>query len=202
VKALKIRALLGVAVLSGLWAATPAYAVPISDTVDPDPSILITFTGTPTPCPSPFTCSVANLSWVHDITDNGFSVLDTIISASLVVHLTDTGGSEKYTYTIGLGQTQSEMNVGATETDTVILTAPSITDLLDGTIGVTLTHTGAPGSSPATSFSYADSTLTVEVTKFVALPDPEPERTVPVPSSLFLLGVGLAILVGRSRRRI
>lgn len=195
-----IRAFVAAAVLFGLGAAGPVKAIPISDTIDPSPDILISFTAAPTPCPSGFTCSVANLSWVHDITDNGFALGDTIDSATLVVHLTDTGGSETYSYTIGIGQTETHLNVGASQFDTHVLSVSSLADLqLDGTISITITHTGAPGSSPRTPFSFADATLTAEVTEFAVV---NPNRELPVPGTLFLFGIGLAIFAGRSRRRI
>lgn len=191
------KALLSVAVLSALWAATPANALPIIDFVDPTDTT-ITFGSTPSPCPAGFTCTTSALSFVHDITDNGFALADTITSATVAIHLTDPpgGGSEDYTFSIGLAaQTFSSNGVpsgGGGKTDTVIFNVPSLADLqLDGMIGISV-------SSTSGSFLFADSLLTAQVTKFVV---PDPNQIIPAPPTLLLLGAGLAAFGWRFRRR-
>ena len=193
---MKIRAFVAAAVLFGLGVASPVQAAPISDTVDPNPNILITAGSTPS-CPAGFTCGVSTVSFVHDITDNGFSLLDTITSATVAVHLTEqvvTGpNNETYQFTIGVaaqtfGCSSGNCVPNPGVTDTIILNVPSLADLqADGKIGVTV-------QALTGNFLFADSVLTAEVTPFVA--------RVPVPSSLFLLGFGLAILMARFRRDI
>ena len=177
------KALFGVALLSALWAATPASAIPITDTVDPSPDITITTT-TPT-------------SFVHDITDNGFVVGDTITGATVAIHLVDEsgGGSEDYTFVIGTsGQTFSDTNVpsgGGGETSIITFTIGSIADLaLDGKITIQVTSTDG-------SFLFADSLLTAQVTKR----DVTPPGQVPEPSTLLLLGAAFAAFGWRVRRR-
>ena len=57
-KIIGTKALIGVAVLSALWAATPAGAIPITDTVNPTDTT-ITFGSTPT-CPTGFAYLTSN----------------------------------------------------------------------------------------------------------------------------------------------
>jgi len=130
---------------------------------------------------------------------NEFSLLDTITSATVAVHLTDTSvtgpNNETYQFTIGVAAQTFGCSAGncvpsspTGVTDTIILNVPSLADLqADGKIGVTV-------QALTGNFLFADSVLTAEVTPFVA--------RVPVPSSLFLLGLGLTILMARFRRDI
>ncbi len=134
---------------------------------------------------------------MHNITDNGFALADVIDSATVAIHLTDENGSEGYTYTIGLGQTETAVNVPSSSTDTYTLTAGSLADLqADGMISVTITITSANNNN---SFNFADSTLTAEVTKFGEVRPNQNE--IPEPSILLLLGAGVAAFGWRSRRR-
>lgn len=187
-KIIGTKALIGVAVLSALWAATPADAIPITDTVNPADT-LITLGSTPTPCPADFTCTTSALSFVHDITDNGFSLADTIASATVAIHLTDGGGGmnlETFLYDIG-AQTFACISGNCVpnsgRTDTVAFDIGSLADLqADGKISIKV-------SSTSGSFSFADSVLTAQVTQ------------IPEPSTLLLLGAGLAAFGWRFRRR-
>ena len=188
------RALLAAAVLSALWATAPAHAVPITDFVNPaDTSIILG--STPTPCPAGFTCGTSFLSFVHDITDDGFSVGDTITSATVAIHLTDDNGSEDYTYLIGVGQTESASNVPTNSTDTYTLSVGSLADLQDdGKIDIKITITSANNNL---SINFADSTLTAQVT-----PQGRVGTTdVPAPATPLLLATGLTMFGWRFRRR-
>jgi hypothetical protein len=190
------RALFGAAVLSALLAATPASAIPITDFVNPADTT-ITLGSTPSPCPANFTCTTSALSFVHNLVGNGFALADIIDSATVSIHLTDEGGSEGYTYTIGLGQTETATNVATNSTDIYTLTAGSLADLqADGMISVKITITSANNNN---SFNFADSTLTAQVTKFDGVTPSQNE--IPVPSTLLLLGAGVAAFGWRSRRR-
>jgi hypothetical protein len=190
------KASFAVAVLSALWAATPASAVPITDFVDPADTT-ITVGSTPSPCPAGFTCTTSALSFVHDITDSGFVVgLDSITSATVAIHLTDENGSEDYTYTIGVGQIETASNVPTNSTDVYTLTVGSLADLqADGMISVTITITSANNNN---SFNFADSLLTAEVTRGEFVPE---QNETPEPGTLLLLGAGVAAFGWRSRRR-
>jgi PEP-CTERM motif len=197
-RAPSLKSSIAIALLSALWVASPAGAVPITDTVDPADTT-ITSGSTPAPCPIGFSCSPSALSFIHDITDNGFIVgSDIISSATLYIHLTDPagGGAESYTFSIGSAQTVNSNNVpsgGGGSIDTITFTVPSLADLqLDGKIGVEVTSTSG-------SFMFADSLLTVQVGTNSAFEIAQNE--VPVPSTLLLLGAGLATFGWRSRRQ-
>ena len=191
---LNTKSLFGLAVLSALCAATPVSAMPITDTVNPADTT-ITFGTTPSPCPAGFTCDSGALTFVHDITDNGFTVGDTITSATIDIHLTEqvvTGvNNETYRYDIG-AQTFSCVSGNCVSnggiTDHIALTS-SLTDLAtDGMISITV-------RSLSGNFLFADSVLTAQV--------------VPVPSTLVLLAAGfigfggvsvVAVKRGRGKR--
>jgi len=202
VKIIGTKALIGVAVLSALWAATPAGAIPIPDTVNPTDTT-ITLGLTPTPCPTGFICTTSALSFVHDITDDGFALVDTIISATVAIHLTEqvvTGtNNETYLYDIGT-QTFACISGNCVPnpgvTDNVGFNVGSIADLqADGMITIKV-------SSTSGSFLFADSVLTAEVTKGDLDPGSVPGPTqIPEPSTLLLLGAGLAAFGWRLRRR-
>ena len=190
------KALFGVAVLSALWAAAPASAIPITDTVNPtDTTITVGITPSPCPSGSGFTCTLSALSFVHDITDNGFSLLDTIVSATVAITLSDSGSSEDYTFTFGSGaHIFADKNISGDETTIITLNAAALADLqADGKISVKVGSTDG-------DFLFADSLLTAQVTKFVSN-GPLPTNRVPEPSTLLLLGAGLAAFGWRIRRR-
>ena len=75
------KALFAVAVLSALCTATSASAGVITDTYDPADTTL-TFGGAP-----------STLSFVFDITNDGYNIGDIITSATVAIHLLDLTGS-------------------------------------------------------------------------------------------------------------
>ena len=171
------------AVLSALWAGSPAHAFPVTDFVNPTDTT-IGLGSTPSPCPAGFTCTTSSLAFVHDITDDGFALGDLITSATVAIHLTDENGSEGYTYLIGLTQTETAANVPTNSTDTYTLSVGSLADLqADGMIPIKITITSANNNM---SFNFADSTLTTQVTAQLT-----PTAAVPEPATALLLGCGL-----------
>ena len=190
------RAILAIAILAiCLWTVAPAAAISITDIVDPaDTSIA--YGSTPSPCPWGFVCTTSALTFVHDISDSGYVPgADTITSATISIHLTDTGGSETYMFTLGASQTFSSVNVpgGDGSTDAVTLSLPSLTDLAaDGKITIKIESLeGPPGPG---EFYFADALLTAEVTERGTQP-----LQVPGPASLLLVGTGVAALIWMPR---
>jgi hypothetical protein len=195
---------LALASVGSIAAAPLANASPISpnpDVIDPT-NITLTVGSTPT-CPNEFTCGTNFISYVHDITDNGFTLGDTINSATLNIFLTDPGGSEVVKITVSLGQTaqtQTDLNIGSTATETLVLSAPSIADLqADGLLDVRVEVQQNGG--PVSSFVFDRSELSVDFTVADAVVDADVNvSAVPVPGTLALFGLGFAGL-GWSRRR-
>ena len=197
-----LRALVGIAGLSALCAVTSAGAVPITDFVNPTDTLTMS-DSTPSPCPAGFACVPGALTYLHDITDNGFVIgLDIITSATIAIHLTDqfvTGpNNETYRYDIGTVPQTSTCGAGncvpnGGVTDTITLDSSALADLVaDGKISVTV-------SSSSGNLLFADSLLTVvteQVTEFVPR-----ISNVPEPSTLLLLVAGLAGLGSRFQRR-
>ena len=196
---LKAKTLLGLTVLAAFYGAAPASAIPVTDTVDPA-NALITFGSSPA-CPAGFACGTSSLSFVHDIRDTGFTVGDIITSATLDIHLTDltTTGTNQETYRYDIGtQTFSCLHGNCVPNpgviDNLVLSASSLTDLAtDGMISIAI-------NSLSGDFFFADSVLTAQVgaggTSIAQLEAAD----VPVPSTLLILGAGLAAFGWRFRR--
>lgn len=165
---------------SALLAAGTASAIPVTDFVNPSPDLTIT-TGTP-------------YVFTHDLTDglDAFVVgFDTITSAILSIHLIDflNKGKEEFAFTIGSGSatqtvTGKDINNGSQGVWFEIPLVAALHDLItDGKLNVTLT-------AKSGSFEFADSSLTAEVTRGVAVQPTNP-TLIPEPGSLLLLGAGL-----------
>jgi hypothetical protein len=176
-----------------------ANAGPI--TVNPDVinSAGITLTvGTTPACPADFVCDTSFISYVHDITDNGFTIGDKINSAILNIFLTDLGGSEIVRIAVALGQTLTVMNTDDSSTQTLVLDADSIADLeADGLISVTVGVQQHGGPTSSFVFDHSELTVFTENTgdqnvNANALPEPAP---------LALLGLGLAGLAWSRRKK-
>ena len=141
---------------------------------------------------------VAAYAFQHDITDDGFTIGDIVDSATLIVTVRDSGGSEAYRYEIGIGPTQVNAFLNASNpanTDEISLLAPSLADLQsDGIIDVVMRLTG--DLSTQEGLYFIGSLLVADLHRNSAQPNPLPE-----PTTLALLGVVLANLGYRLRKR-
>lgn len=199
-----VRGFTGAAVLFAVL-SSPIHAGPITDTVDPA-NVFVSFGATPAPCPAGMTCGSGSLSFVHDITNDGFVLGDIISSASIAIRLAElvtTGvNNETFSFTVG-PQTPDPClhgncvpNPGHLEI--ISLTAAALADLsLDGKIDVTI-------QASSGGFYFADSTLTAEVSPGIRVltensPTEPRSASVPVPSTLLLLGGGMMALGLRTR---
>jgi hypothetical protein len=185
------KVMVAMGMLAALALPTPARALPITDAVNPV-DIYVALGSTPSPCPSGFDCGPGWLSFTHRITDDGFNIGDVIATANLVIHLTEivtTGmNHEKYRYDIAT-QTLSCLNGNCVPNsgvlDSVELNSGSLADLAtDGIVRITI-------NSLSGGFLFADSLLTVEMTPHI---ETLARSSVPLPSTLLLLGGGLVAL--------
>lgn len=179
----------GIAAAVVVSAAAPASAITITDTWnDPAGEVLLDLDDVPLP-------GVDTYAYLHDITDDGFNIGDTISSAILSVTVRDAGGSETYQYEIAGGaQTSFFSNVPSSRTDQITLSALSLSDLQsDGLLDVLIRITG--DSNQQEGLYFVSSSLAVETTSGF----PQISQ-VPEPATLTLIGSGI-LLGWRCRRR-
>ena len=193
------KALRVVLALSALW-IVPAGAVSITDTIDPT-NTLVTTGSIPSPCPAGVTCTTSALTFVHDLTDQGFNVgLDIITGATISIHLMEQVVSglnnETFRYDIGLNPQSFTCSTGNCVpnggiTSTITLDAAALADLAaDGKISVTVT-------SLTGNLLFADALLTVQVADFTDLASLA--TSVPEPAPILLIAAGLVALGWRRR---
>lgn len=174
--------------------ALPASAALVTDTWDPNEDVLLDLDNDDDPIPGVST----SYEYQHDITDDGFTIGDTITSATLYVSVRDAGGAESYEYEIGLGPYQTSVfsNVPNNRIDQVLLGALSLADLQnDGTIDVVIRITD--DSNNQEGLYFVSSRLVAQADSTEVLP-----AQVPEPWTLALMAFGLLIGGGLSARRI
>lgn len=181
-----------VSVMLSFLMALPASAGPVTDTWDPN-DVLLDLDNNDDPIPGVST----SYAYQHNITDDGFTIGDTITSATLYVSVRDAGGAEAYQYEIGLGPDETSVfsNVPNNRVDQILLGALSLADLQnDGIIDVVIRITD--DSNNQEGLYFVSSRLVAQVDSTASLP-----AQVPEPSTLALMTFGLLIGGGLSARR-
>ena len=163
--------------------ALPAFAGPVTDTWDPAGDILLDLDDEPTPGVGTF------YGYQHDITDDGFTIGDTITSATLYVSVRDAGGAETYQYEIGLGPEQTDVfsNVPNNRIDQILLGALSLADLQNDRI-IDVVIRISEDSNNQEGLYFLSSKLVAQV-DFAGVPPAQ----VPEPWTLALIAFGLLI---------
>ena len=170
----------------------PASAGPVTDTWDPN-DVLLDLDNNDDPIPGVSTA----YEYQHDITDDGFTIGDTITSATLYVSVRDASGAESYEYQIGLGPSQTSVfsNVPNDRIDPILLGALSLADLQnDGMINVVIRITD--DSNNQQGLYFVSSTLVAQVDSTEVA-----TAQVPEPWTFSLIALGLLIGGGLSARR-
>jgi hypothetical protein len=170
----------------------PASAGLVTDTWDPN-DVLLDLDNNDDPIPGVST----SYEYQHDITDDGFTIGDTITSATLYVSVRDASGAESYEYQIGLGPSQTSVfsNVPNNRIDQILLGELSLADLQnDGTIDVVIRLTADSNNQEGLYFVSSRLVAQADATE-------APSAQVSEPWTLALMAFGLLIGGGLSARR-
>ena len=166
----------------------PAAGAIVDTWADPSGDVLLDLDDSPAP-------GTDTYAYQHDITDDGFTIGESIISATLFLTVRDSGGSESYQYELGAGpaQVSAFANVPNSRIDQITLSAPSLADLqLDGLLDVVIRITA--DSSRQEGLYFVSSSLSVDTATATAS-----ISNVPEPGTTAL--VALAMVLGWRYRR-
>ena len=134
----------------------------------------------------------SSYAYQHNITDDGFTVGDTITSATLYVTVSDAGGSETYQYEIGLGASETTVfsNAPNNREDQIVLGVQSLGDLqADGIIDVLIRITDDSNNQEGLYFVSSRLVAQVDAPVLTVAQVPEPS-TLGLMACAFLIGAG------------